>query len=267
MTGQELCDRSSISVMDVYLRHYRQNNSRTFPPSSSIVLRVNFNGNKDGRSVELTAHLLRLFTLYTQPAPWETFYFLKVKVNLSFYLLRHEAIKAHGEGERHAFLMQALKRGEKSTSCPDRFTPGKGPAVPIGQEATLATESIWAFFEKREISCPCPELNLIYLAIQPQLSDYIDRTNYPGPLINCMLRYAVSSVSIVICYRLDQRQFLGLGPNPCLSFLQTSSLCVQRCFTLHLRQTLHYNTYSEEAYRSYVPKFLQSLQTKVLIIS
>jgi hypothetical protein len=52
------------------------------------------------------------------------------------------AMEAHG-GERryssYSYLTSALDRGEWSASCPGRALPqGKGPPVPIGQEAGWA---------------------------------------------------------------------------------------------------------------------------------
>jgi hypothetical protein len=45
---------------------------------------------------------------------------------------------------------------EWSTSLSGLFTPRKETLVPIEQEATLATESVWAFLEKRKNSLPLP---------------------------------------------------------------------------------------------------------------
>jgi hypothetical protein len=51
-------------------------------------------------------------------------------------------------GERryssYSFSTLALDGGERSASCPSRaLPPGKGPPVPIGQEAGWAPEPIW----------------------------------------------------------------------------------------------------------------------------
>jgi hypothetical protein len=52
-------------------------------------------------------------------------------------------------GERscssYSFITSALDGGEWSVSCPGRaLPPGKGPPVPIGQEADWAPELVWS---------------------------------------------------------------------------------------------------------------------------
>jgi hypothetical protein len=71
-----------------------------------------------------------------------------------------------GGGIAPPFLTSALHRGAWSASRPSRFTPGKEPPVPIGQETVWAPEPVWKLW-RREKSWPCRKLNPGRLARSP----------------------------------------------------------------------------------------------------
>jgi hypothetical protein len=52
------------------------------------------------------------------------------------------------------FLTSALGEGELTASCPGRFTPGKEPPVPIGQEAGWAPEMVWTLWSRDKSLTP-----------------------------------------------------------------------------------------------------------------
>jgi hypothetical protein len=55
-----------------------------------------------------------------------------------------EALGGRGDISSYSFQTSALDGGEWSASRPDRaLPPGKGPPVPIGQEAGWAPEPAW----------------------------------------------------------------------------------------------------------------------------
>jgi hypothetical protein len=55
-----------------------------------------------------------------------------------------EALGGERRYSSHSFLTSALDKGESSASRPGRaLPPGKGPPVPIGQEAGWALERVW----------------------------------------------------------------------------------------------------------------------------
>jgi hypothetical protein len=66
----------------------------------------------------------------------------RCKVKLSLH-----AMEAHGEERRYSsypYLTSALDGGEWLASCPGyTLSPGKGPPVPIVQEAGWAPELVW----------------------------------------------------------------------------------------------------------------------------
>jgi hypothetical protein len=59
-------------------------------------------------------------------------------------------MKAYGRVDVYVqiFLTSALAGGEWSASRPDRFTPGKEPSVPIGQETGLVPETVWTTWRR-----------------------------------------------------------------------------------------------------------------------
>jgi hypothetical protein len=61
--------------------------------------------------------------------------------------IKNKAVPLHAmkaPGVAYSFLTSALDGGEWSASCPGRaLHPGKGPPVPIGQEAGWAPEPVW----------------------------------------------------------------------------------------------------------------------------
>jgi hypothetical protein len=68
-------------------------------------------------------------------------------------------------GERsfssYSFTTLALDRGEWSASLPGRALPqGKGPPVPIVQEAEWASEPVWTQRLEEKSFCLCLESNL-----------------------------------------------------------------------------------------------------------
>jgi hypothetical protein len=82
-------------------------------------------------------------------------------------------MEAHG-GERryssYSYLTSALDGGEWSASCPGRaLPPGKGPPVPIEQEAGWAPEPVWMQGLEEKFSAPAGDRTLI---VQPVVRHY-----------------------------------------------------------------------------------------------
>jgi hypothetical protein len=68
----------------------------------------------------------------------------------------------------YSFLTSALDGGEWSASHPDRaFAPGKGPPVPIVQEAGWAPEPVWIQRLEEKFYRLCRGSNLDRLVVQP----------------------------------------------------------------------------------------------------
>jgi hypothetical protein len=89
-------------------------------------------------------------------------------------------------GERrcssYSFLTSALDGGEWSASRPGRaLPPGKGPPVPIVQEAGWAPEPVWTQV-RGNILCPCRGSNLDRPIVQSVVRHYIAwTTKAPTP--------------------------------------------------------------------------------------
>jgi hypothetical protein len=67
------------------------------------------------------------------------------KVKESCPATRHEGAWEERRCSSYSFFHLALDGGEWSASRPGRaLLPGKGPPLPIGQEAGWAPESVWA---------------------------------------------------------------------------------------------------------------------------
>jgi hypothetical protein len=82
-------------------------------------------------------------------------------------------------GERryssYTFMTSALDGGEWSALRPGRaLPPGKGPPLPIGQEAGWAPEPVWTQWLEEKSSCLCQESNLDRLIIQSVARHYTD---------------------------------------------------------------------------------------------
>jgi hypothetical protein len=80
-------------------------------------------------------------------------------------------------GERryssYPFTTSALDGGELSALRPGRaLSPGKGPLVPIGQEAGWAPEPVWTQRIEQKISCPCRGSNPDRPVVQPVVRHY-----------------------------------------------------------------------------------------------
>jgi hypothetical protein len=72
----------------------------------------------------------------------------------------------------YSFTTSALDGGEWSTSRPGRsLPPGKGPPVPIVQEAGWAPESVWTQ-DRGKILCPCRGSNPDRPVVQPVVRHY-----------------------------------------------------------------------------------------------
>jgi hypothetical protein len=70
----------------------------------------------------------------------------------------------------YSFLTSALDGGEWSASRPDRALPaGKGPPVPIGQEAGWAPEPVWTQGLEEKSSAPVGDRTPI---VQPVVRHY-----------------------------------------------------------------------------------------------
>jgi hypothetical protein len=82
----------------------------------------------------------------------------------------------------YSFTTSALDGREWSASRPGRaLPPGKGPLVPIGQEAGWAPEPVWTQV-RREISCLCRGLNLDSPVVQSVVRLYTEWAT-PAPYI------------------------------------------------------------------------------------
>jgi hypothetical protein len=73
-------------------------------------------------------------------------------------------------GERkyssYSFLTSALNGGEWSASRPGRaLPPGKGPPVPIGQEAGWAPEPVWTQGLEEKSSAPVGDRTLVVQSV------------------------------------------------------------------------------------------------------
>jgi hypothetical protein len=81
-------------------------------------------------------------------------------------------------GERYSsysFTTSALDGGEWSASRPGRtLTPGKGPPVPIVQEAGWASEPVWTQRLEEKILCPRRGSNPDRPVVQPVVRHYTD---------------------------------------------------------------------------------------------
>jgi hypothetical protein len=79
-------------------------------------------------------------------------------------------------GEEHSsysFSTSALDGGEWSASGPSRaLPPGKGPPVPIVQEAGWAPEPVWTQRIEEKSFCPCRGSNLDRSVVQPVARHY-----------------------------------------------------------------------------------------------
>jgi hypothetical protein len=75
----------------------------------------------------------------------------------------------------YSFSTSALDGGEWSASRPGcALAPGKGPPVPIVQEAGWAPEPVWAQRLKEKSFRLCRESNLYRPVVQPIARHYID---------------------------------------------------------------------------------------------
>jgi hypothetical protein len=61
---------------------------------------------------------------------------------------RHGGAWGERKYSSYSFTISALDGGEWSASRPDRaLPPGKGPPVPIGEEAGWTPEPVWTFWD------------------------------------------------------------------------------------------------------------------------
>jgi hypothetical protein len=87
--------------------------------------------------------------------------------------------RMEARGERvyssYSFTTSVVDGGEWSASRPDRaLPPGKGPPVPIVQEAGWVPESVWTQRLEEKISCLCRGSNLDRPVVQSAASHYTD---------------------------------------------------------------------------------------------
>jgi hypothetical protein len=75
----------------------------------------------------------------------------------------------------YSFMTSALDGGEWSASCAGRsLPPGKGPPVPIVQEAGWASEPVWTQRLEEKSFCLCRGSNLDRPVVQPVARHYTD---------------------------------------------------------------------------------------------
>jgi hypothetical protein len=90
----------------------------------------------------------------------------------------HNTLKG-AQGERmyrcYSCTTSALDGGELLASRPGRaLAPGKGPPVPIGQEAGWAPESFWTQRLEEKSSCLCRRSNLYRPVVESVVRHYTD---------------------------------------------------------------------------------------------
>jgi hypothetical protein len=79
-------------------------------------------------------------------------------ISSTTHLWRHRWERMYSS---YSFTTSALDRGEWSASRTGRsLPPGKGPPVPIVQEAGWAPEPVWTQKIEENSFCPCRRLNL-----------------------------------------------------------------------------------------------------------
>jgi hypothetical protein len=82
----------------------------------------------------------------------------------------------------YSFMTSALDRGEWSASRPGRaLLSGKGPPVPIGQEAEWAPEPVWTQRLEEKSSAPAGNRISIVRSSNPQPDTIL--TELPGSTI------------------------------------------------------------------------------------
>jgi hypothetical protein len=89
-----------------------------------------------------------------------------------------EALGGERRYSSYSFTTSALDRGEWSASRPGRaLPPGKGPPVPIVQEAGWAPEPVWTQEATGKILCPCRGSNPARPVLQPVVRHCTDWAN------------------------------------------------------------------------------------------
>jgi hypothetical protein len=96
----------------------------------------------------------------------------------------------------YSFLTSALDGGEWSVSCPSRtLGPGKGPRVPIVQDAGWAPEQVWTQRLEEESFRFCQGLKLDLPVIQPVARHYLTE---PSSSLNRLLELDYKVLFIII---------------------------------------------------------------------
>jgi hypothetical protein len=102
---------------------------------------------------------------------------------VAFRITKAKAVPLHAMealgGERryssYSFTTSALDEGEWSASRPDRdLPPGKGPPVPIVQEAGWAPEPVWTQRLEEKFFCLCRASNLDHPVVQSVVRHFAD---------------------------------------------------------------------------------------------
>jgi hypothetical protein len=95
-----------------------------------------------------------------------------------------EALGGDRRYSSYAFSTSALDGGEWSERHAPAalLPPGKGPPVPIGQEAGWAPEPVWTQRLQEKILCPRRESNPDRPVVQPVVRHYTAWAN-PSPLL------------------------------------------------------------------------------------
>jgi hypothetical protein len=92
----------------------------------------------------------------------------------------------------YSFTTSALDGGEWSASRPVRaLPPGKGPTVPIVQEAGWASEPVWTQKLQEKSFCPCRWSNLDRPVVQSVVRHY---TAWANPAPHSILRPGLMSL-------------------------------------------------------------------------
>jgi hypothetical protein len=94
------------------------------------------------------------------------------KCSLTTHLGRRRGERMYSS---YSFTTSALDGGKWSASRPGRaLAPGKGPPVPIGQEAEWTPEPVWTKRLERKYFFPCRGSNLEHSAVQSAARHYTE---------------------------------------------------------------------------------------------
>jgi hypothetical protein len=124
------------------------------------------------------------------------------------------AMEALGGGERryssYSFPTSALDGGEWSASRPGRaLPPGKGPPVPIVQEAGWDPEPVWTQRLEEKSFCLCRGSNPDLPVVQPVVRHYTAWAT-PASQTRCVACRKVVQRFLELCWATDHKTYQGV---------------------------------------------------------